>query len=102
MSRTSLGRVRPLTEEEQAADAGAVCRLSQAEALEALKRSAELAEENSESPASKAAAASGSTAVAGFDENDPSPHGEIRRRNDLNAPAVRAKSSSIATASLRE
>ncbi|MEO9465581.1 preprotein translocase subunit SecA [Sulfitobacter pontiacus] len=73
-----LGQIRPMTEEEQQQI------LSQMQERQAAAQvnAAQAAEENSEAPASTAAAESGSTAVAGFDENDPSTWGTPARNDE--------------------
>ncbi|MFT6445483.1 preprotein translocase subunit SecA [Sulfitobacter sp. B30-2] len=73
-----LGQIRPMTEEEQQQI------LSQMQERQAAAQvnAAQAAAENSEAPASTAAAASGSTAVAGFDENDPSTWGTPARNDE--------------------
>jgi len=73
-----LGQIRPMTEEEQQQI------LSQMQERQAAAQvnAAQAAEENSEAPASTAAAASGSTAVAGVDENDPSTWGTPARNDE--------------------
>ena len=73
-----LGQIRPMTEEEQQQI------LSQMQERQAAAQvnAVQAAEENSEAPASTAAAASGSTAVAGFDENDPSTWGTPARNDE--------------------
>jgi len=73
-----LGQIRPMTEEEQQQI------LSQMQERQAAAQvdAAQAAEENSEAPASTAAAESGSTAVAGFDENDPSTWGNPARNDE--------------------
>jgi preprotein translocase subunit SecA len=73
-----LGQIRPMTEEEQQQI------LSQMQERQAAAQvnAAQAAEENSEAPALTAAAASGSTAVAGFDENDPSTWGTPARNDE--------------------
>ncbi|WP_340237325.1 preprotein translocase subunit SecA [Sulfitobacter pontiacus] len=73
-----LGQIRPMTEEEQQQI------LSQMQERQAAAQvnAAQAAEENSEAPASTAATASGSTAVAGFDENDPSTWGTPTRNDE--------------------
>ena len=73
-----LGQIRPMTEEEQQQI------LSQMQERQAAAQvnAAQAAEESSEAPASTAAAESGSTAVAGFDENDPSTWGTPARNDE--------------------
>ena len=73
-----LGQIRPMTEEEQQQI------LSQMQERQAAAQvnAAQAADENSEAPASTAAAASGSTAVAGFAENDPSTWGTPARNDE--------------------
>jgi len=73
-----LGQIRPMTEEEQQQI------LSQMQERQAAAQvdAAQAAEENSEAPASIAAAETGSAAVAGFDEHDPSTWGNPARNDE--------------------
>lgn len=73
-----LGQIRPMTEEEQQQI------LSQMQERQAAAQvdAAQAAEDNSETPASTVAAETGSTAVAGFEDNDPSTWGTPARNDE--------------------
>ncbi|WP_138924592.1 preprotein translocase subunit SecA [Sulfitobacter sp. BSw21498] len=73
-----LGQIRPMTEEEQQQ----LMSQMQERQAGAQVAAAQAAEENSAAPAATAATETGSTAVAGFDENDPTTWGNPSRNDE--------------------